>query len=238
MQWEKMDVMLLPTTGTIYTIVEVEADPIGLNSKLGYYTNFLNLMDLCAVAVPGGFQENGLPTGVSLIGPAGTEQELLDIGDKLHRALGIGPGVAHRALPPAIANPVSPPKRARLAVVGAHLSGMPLTHQLTERGATLVRQARTAPVYRLYALPGTKPPKPGLIRFEGAGFSIELEIWEMSFEGFGSFVAAIPPPLGIGTVALEDGQSVQGFVCETYATEGAQDISHFGGWRAFIRSQK
>lgn len=237
-EWEKMDCMLVPTTGSVYTIAEVEADPIVLNSNLGYYTNFLNLMDLCAVAVPSGFQENGLPTGVSIIGPAGTELELLEIADKLHRALGIGPGVARQPLPPAMARSAPALTRARLAVVGAHLSGMPLNHQLTERGATLIRQARTAPMYRLYALPGTKPPKPGLIRSENGGHSIELEIWEMSLEAFGSFVAAIPPPLGVGSVALEDGQSVQGFICETYATQGAQDISHFGGWRAFIRSQK
>jgi len=101
-----------------------------------------------------------------------------------------------------------------------------------------VRRARTAPHYRLYALPGTMPPKPGLLRCaDGAGTNIEVELWRMPVGGYGSFVAQIPAPLGIGTLALEDGSTVQGFVCESAAIAGARDISAFGGWRAFVASQ-
>jgi allophanate hydrolase len=125
----------------------------------------------------------------------------------------------------------------RLAVVGAHLSGMPLNSQLTQAGATLVRAAKTAAKYRFYALPGTTPPKPGLVRVESGGAGIELEIWEMSAEAFGNFVAAIPAPLGVGTIELEDGDTVQGFLCEAYAVASATDISHFRGWRAYVRSR-
>jgi len=123
----------------------------------------------------------------------------------------------------------------KVAVVGAHLSGQPLNHQLTSRSATLVRTCRTAACYALYALPNTTPPKPGLLRVK-EGVAIEVEVWEMSVEAFGSFVAAIPPPLGIGTIQLKDGEGVKGFLCESYALEGARDISGFGGWRRFLAS--
>jgi allophanate hydrolase len=236
-EWAKMDLLLLPTTGTTYTIAEVEAEPISLNVNLGYYTNFVNLLDLCAVAVPGGFQSNGLPAGVSLIAPAGSDQSLWNIADALHRSLKVGTGVGKNPIPQS-RRPImsTTQKLAKLAVVGAHLSGMPLNHQLTDIGAVLVRKAKTAPCYRLFALPGTVPPKPGLVRVsDPTGVAIELEVWEMSLEAFGGFVAAIPPPLGIGTVLLDDGQAVQAFLCESYAVEGARDISKFGGWRAFLK---
>jgi len=129
------------------------------------------------------------------------------------------------------------PERIKLAVVGAHLTGQPLNHQLTSRAATLVRTCRTADCYCLYALPGTTPPKPGLIRVKaGQGANLEVEVWEMAPEAFGTFVAAIPPPLGIGTLELEDGDLVKGFICEAYAIEGATDITHFGGWRKYLLS--
>jgi allophanate hydrolase len=241
-EWRKMDAMLLPTAGTIYTIAEIEANPIVLNTNLGYYTNFVNLLDLCAVAVPAGFQASkGLPAGVSLIAPAGLDRTLLELGSALHRALGIGPGVAKQPIlqvDAATKKTMSAPTHTTIAVVGAHLSRMPLNHQLTELGGVLVRAARTAPTYRLYALPGTTPPKPGLIRANDGqpGASIELEIWDLSHESFGRFVAAIPSPLGIGTIRLEDGTAVQGFLCEPFAIKGAKDISEFGGWRAYIKS--
>jgi allophanate hydrolase len=239
-QWQKMDVLLLPTAGTIYTLAQVEADPIVLNTNLGYYTNFVNLMDLCAVAVPGGFQSNGLPAGVSVIAPSGSDFWLAEVADELHRALGVGPGVAKHPLRagPARVQETRLSQMIKLAVVGAHLSGMPLNHQLTQRGATVVRAAKTSPDYRFYALPGTAPPKPGLVRVGRGetGGQIDLEIWEMSAEAFGTFVAAIPPPLGIGTIQLEDGSSVQGFLCESCAIADARDITSFGGWRAFIKS--
>jgi allophanate hydrolase len=235
-QWKSMDVLLLPTAGTIYTIEQVQADPFQLNSNLGFYTNFVNLLDLCGVAVPAGFAADGLPFGVSLIAPAGTESSILRIGDALHRSSGCGVGAARAMLPAPVPFKGSQ-GRTRLAVVGAHLSGMPLNHQLVDRNATLIASTKTASRYRLYALPGTNPPKPGLVRVAEGGASIELEIWEMSHEAFGHFVAAIPSPLGIGTLELLDGSTVQGFACESYAVAGATDITHFGGWRAYMKSR-
>jgi allophanate hydrolase len=237
-QWERMDLLLIPTTGTAYTVEQIERNPIELNSNLGRYTNFVNLMDLCAIAIPAGFGDENVPFGVSLVAPAGRDEDLLEIGDALHRSLGIGAGVGRVPLAPSTPRPRPIAPRARLAVVGAHLSGMPLNHQLTDRRASLVRASKTAPCYRLYALPGTTPPKPGLIRVAGGeGVSVELEIWEMSHEAFGSFVATIPAPLGIGQILLEDGTSVQGFLCESVALTGARDISSFGGWRAFMKAK-
>lgn len=242
-QWERMDVLAVPTAGRCYPMADVERDPVGPNATLGYYTNFVNLLDLCAVAVPSGFQPDGLPFGVTLIAPAGADGWALELAGAYHRATGLPLGATRCRQPDRSAPPPAPaaPGRVQLAVVGAHLSGQPLNHQLTDRGAVLVRACRTSPRYRLYALPGTTPPKPGLIRSAAgngpaAGGGIEVEVWEMSAEAFGTFVAAIPPPLGVGTVELEDGTGVKCFLCEGYAVAGAQDISHFGGWRAYLRS--
>ena len=218
-----MDVLALPTTGTIFTHQEIQAEPIKRNTDLGYYTNFVNLMDLAAVAAPAGFRANGLPFGVSFIGRAHTDETLLALAD---RYLG--------APEPLFA---SPRGCVNIAVVGAHLAGQPLNWQLTERGARLVRTCRTAADYRLYALAGGSPPKPGLIRdpkFSGPG--IEVEVWAMPENQAGSFLALIPPPLGVGTVALADGGSVQCFLCEPYAIPVATEITQFGGWRAYLRS--
>jgi len=235
-EWARMDVMLLPTSGTTYRIAEVEADPITLNSNLGYYTNFVNLMDLSALAVPAGFRPSGLPFGVTLIGRAFADPALALIGDKLHRALPDASfGGTGEPLPASPVKPVAAGKIA-LAVVGAHLSGQPLNHQLAGRDARLLRTAKTAAGYSLYALAGTQPAKPGLVRDGGAG-GIEIEIWELDAAGFGSFVAEIPSPLGIGTLTLDDGSKVKGFLCEPHAIEGAEDITGFGGWRAWLRSK-
>jgi len=237
-EWAKMDVMLLPTTGTTYTIEAVLADPVTLNSNLGLYTNFVNLMDLSAIAVPGGFRPNGLPFGVTLIGRAFEDAKIAGLADRLHRASD-KPSVGGTALPLPPASPV-PRKavRVQLAVVGAHLTGQPLNWQLTDRKATFLRTARTASGYSLYALAGTVPAKPGLIRDgEGQGL-IEVEIWELDFAGFGSFVAEIPPPLGIGTVTLEDGGTVKCFLGEAYAAAGAEDITGFGGWRNWLNQDR
>ena len=237
-EWARMDALLLPTTGTTYTIAALLADPVALNSNLGFYTNFVNLMDLSAIAVPGGFRPNGLPFGVTLIGRAFEDHKIAGLADRLHRALA-NPTVGGTGLPLPPATPVSAkPARVQVAVVGAHLSGQPLNWQLTDRKATLVRTARTAPGYSLYALAGTVPAKPGLIR-DGVGAGlIELEIWEMDFAGFGSFVAEIPPPLGIGTVTLEDGGTVKCFLGEAYAVAGAQDVTAFGGWRNWLNRER
>ena len=231
--WQKMDVLLLPTTGTTYTIEQVLADPVALNSNLGRYTNFVNLMDLSAVAVPAGFRPNGLPFGVTLIGRAFEDGMVAGLADRLHRTLADATiGATGWPLPPVAAAP--PATGYRIAVVGAHLSGQPLNHQLTALDARLVGTARTAPGYSLYALPGTVPAKPGLIRDGQGSGRIEIEIWELDAAGFGRFVAAIPAPLSLGTIALEEGRTVQGFLCEAHAVTGAEDITDFGGWRAWL----
>ncbi len=236
--WRDADVLLLPTTGTTYTRAQVEADPVRLNTNLGHYTNFANLFDLAAVAVPAGLRPNGLPCGVSLVGTAGTDRALLLLGDRLHRQSGgsLGGTDALLADTRTLSPPVSPPGCTLVAVVGAHLTGQPLNHQLTSRGARLTAATRTAPGYRLYALPGTTPPKPGLVRDPDVEASIEVEVWAVPTIGFGSFVAAIPAPLGIGSVALADGSSVSGFICEPFAVAGAREITRFGGWRAYLAS--
>jgi allophanate hydrolase len=233
-EWAKMDVLLLPTTGTTYTIGEVLGDPARLNSNLGYYTNFVNLMDLAATAVPGGFRPNGLPFGVTLLGRAFEDEKIARLADWLHREIA-DPTVGGTGLKlPDGRAIVALSSKVEIAVVGAHLSGQPLNRQLTERNARLVRTARTAPGYRLYALADAVPAKPGLIR-DGAGQGlIELEIWEMDHAAFGSFVAEIPPPLGIGTVTLENGGTVKGFLCEAHAVAAAEDITTFGGWRNWL----
>ena len=232
--WRKLDVLLLPTTGTTYRIEEVLADPIRLNSNLGHYTNFVNLLDLAALALPAGLRaSNGLPFGITLVGPAFSDDALLALGARFHCALGGNIGVT----PAKIAEqplPLVKNEGVLLAVVGAHLRGQPLNHQLTSRRARFVRRTRTAPCYRLYALANTQPPKPGLRRVaEKLPQGIEIEVWALDEAGFGSFVAEIPPPLGIGTLELEDGGSVKGFLCEPIGLEGARDITEFGGWLAY-----
>lgn len=235
--WKDIDVLMLPTTGTIYKVSDVEADPIRLNTNLGYYTNFVNLLDLSAVAVPAGFRSTGLPFGVTFIGRAFADHALLQLADRFHRLNGGplgGTSVALDSTPP-IAPAEAPPGCVALAVLGAHLTGQPLNYQLTERGAKLMRACRTAPEYRLYALSRTVPAKPGLVRepgFQGPG--IEAEVWAVPEDAFGTFVAAVPPPLTIGTVTLEDGSSVKGFLCEPWAVQNAQEITSLGGWRAYL----
>jgi allophanate hydrolase len=235
--FSELDVLLLPTTGTTYRIDEVLADPVRLNSNLGHYTNFVNLLDLAALALPAGFREsNNLPFGVTLVGPAFSDDTLLALGGRFHAATGGCIGVTSAKIS---GQPLAIKKESGilLAVVGAHLRGQPLNHQLTSRHARFVRQTHTSPRYRLYALPNTQPPKPGLRRVtETLPQGIEIEVWALDDAAFGSFVAEIPPPLGIGTLELEDGSSVKGFLCEPIALEGAQDITSFGGWRAYRQS--
>jgi allophanate hydrolase len=236
--WSTIDVLLLPTAATIYTIADIEREPITLNSNLGRYTNFVNLLDLAALAVPSGFRRDGLPFGVTLVAPAGRDLALCLLGSRLQREAKLPLGATAHALPKASAAARLPlTGTVHVAVVGAHLSGEPLNHQLTERGGRLVRTCRTAPRYKLYALPGSTPAKPGLVRRTETGTAIELEVWEVPERHFGSFVAGIPAPLAIGTVELDDGTTAKGFLCESYATYDAPDISRYGGWRAFIASQ-
>jgi len=236
--WDQIDLLLVPTAPTHYTMKAMQADPVALNRNLGAYTNFVNLLDYAALSVPSSLRDDGLPFGVTLIGPCGSDWQLADLGQRYHHATGLPVGATGQALPaPIPIAGIRPEATVRVAVVGAHLSGMPLNGQLTERGARLVESAHTAPDYRLFALPGTTPPKPGMLRVAtGEGAAIALEIWEMPAKHYGSFVAMIPSPLGIGTLQLSDWRTVQGFVCETHATLGATDISSFGGWRAYMAS--
>jgi allophanate hydrolase len=246
--WDRIDVLLLPTAPTHYTMAQMQADPVALNRNLGAYTNFVNLLDYAALSVPSALRPDGLPFGVTFVGPCGSDWQLAELGQRYHLATGLPQGATGEPLPPPAPIPGLSPhprplaqgegaKTVQVAVVGAHLSGMPLNRQLTERGATLVGTAQTAPDYRFYALPGTVPPKPGLLRVApGEGARIALEVWQMPIEHYGSFVALIPAPLGIGTLALADGRGVQGFLCEAQALQGAHDITHLGGWRAYIAS--
>ncbi|MDY6980344.1 MAG: allophanate hydrolase [Pseudomonadota bacterium] len=233
---QQVDFLVTPTAGTIYTIEEVLADPIRLNSNLGYYTNYMNLLDCSAVAVPVGFLDNGLPWGMTLVAPAMADRKLLSYANRWQQALELSPGATQRALVESRINPVSHEETIPVVVCGAHLQGLPLNWQLTERGAILQAQTRTAAAYRMVALPGGPPYRPGLIRDDQAGQRIEVEVWSVPKAEFGSFVAGIPAPLGIGKLELEDGRWLPGFICEGYATENATDITEQGGWRHYLAS--
>ncbi|MBI1283210.1 MAG: allophanate hydrolase [Thiobacillus sp.] len=232
--WNDIDVMLTPTAGTIYRVDEMQADPIRLNSKLGYYTNFMNLLGLAATAVPAGFQNDGLPFGITLIAPPHQDGPLLHLASRMQQALGGKLGATGQALPPAEPLNLLPDGQVRVAVVGAHLSGLPLNYQLVERNARLVATTQTAPTYRLYALSDGK--RPGLIQVQEGGAAIACEVWEMPASQFGSFVAGIPAPLGIGKLKLADGSSVNGFICEGIGVADAKDITEYGGWRGWLAS--
>jgi len=216
--WQQADALLLPTAPTLFTAAEIAEEPFARNTLLGTYTNFVNLLDLCAIAVPAGGRADGLPFGVSLIAPAGAEDGLVALASQWCGEDGAAAAAGTVAL----------------AVVGAHLSGEPLNGQLVALGARLRETVRSAPTYRLYALADTEPAKPGLVGGAPAeGDGIELEIWELAVAAFGQLVAAVPPPLSIGTVTLADGRAVKGFLCESSAVTGAPDITAHGGWRAY-----
>jgi allophanate hydrolase len=222
--WAQCDLLLVPTAPRHPTFAEVAAEPLAINSELGTFTNFVNLLGWCALALPAGSTADGLPFGITLIGRGGLDAALARAGAAwLHEPAS--------ALPQPASEPTLP-----LVVVGAHLQGLPLNGQLTERGATLDRRTRTAPLYRLFALPGTQPPKPGLLRVGPGGHAIEVEVWRMPQAQLGSFLALVPSPLSLGTLQLEDGSSAHGFLCEPIALEGAADISAHGGWRAYLAS--
>jgi allophanate hydrolase len=290
-QFEAIDALALPTAPTLYAVDQVLADPIGLNSRLGTYTNFVNLLDLCGVAVPaalhhGGGSDSGVspadfspppcgegsgvgvepsgitvphgttphpdpppqggrefragasgltPFGITLLAPGGNDGLLAAIGRQFHADTGLPIGALGRKQSALAPLSDVPGDAVPLAVVGAHLSGMPLNHELRIHQARFVEATATAPDYRLYALHGTTPPKPGLLRVAaGEGSAIAVEVWAMPPEPFGRFTAAVPPPLSIGSVRLTDGRWVKGFLVEAEAVNGARDISGFGGWREFV----
>jgi allophanate hydrolase len=235
-----IDALAVPTVPTVYTIEQVQEDPIGLNSRLGTYTNFVNLLDLCALALPASFHRDGTPFGITLLAQAGHDAALASIGRVFHADTGLPLGALGVAQPPLASMSTRPADgEIAIAVVGAHLSGMPLNGELKSFGARYLERTTTAASYRLFALSDCAPPKPGLIRVGGAdGAAIEVEIWALPTEKFGRFVAAVPPPLAIGTLEVADGRKVKGFLVETEATRGARDISVFGGWRAFLEQLK
>lgn len=231
---EGLDFIVTPTAGTLYRRIDVAAEPIQLNANLGYYTNFMNLLDYAAVAVPAGFGDNGLPYGVTLFSGAFADEALLAYAARLQHALALPLGATgRRSAQGPLLSASARTDRFNLVVCGAHLSGLPLNSQLTERGGSLIAATVTAPHYRLYALPGGLPARPGLVRVAAGGAAIEVEIWSLPIAAIGDFLAQIPPPLAIGSVELADGSREKGFLCEAYAT-GARDISSFGGWRRFI----
>ncbi|TEW55291.1 allophanate hydrolase [Psychromonas sp. RZ22] len=232
---ETLDCVVTPTTGTTYTIADVEADPIQLNSNLGYYTNFMNLLDYAAIAVPAGFLASGLPYGITLFGPAFSDRLLLSAGAKIQQLNNFTLGATEQAL-----NDVSDKasdEQIDIAVCGAHLTGFPLNHQLTERGGYLVKSCNTSADYRFYALAGGPPFRPGLIRVAEDGAAIEVEVWRIPVSTVGSFLQGIGQPLGLGKVELDDSSWVTSFICEGYAIDSATDITHFGGWRAYFASK-
>jgi allophanate hydrolase len=249
--WSNADLLMTPTAGTIYRRREVDADPIRLNANLGFYTNFMNLFELCGVAVPAGFRADGLPFGVTLVGPSQADRALLRVAGRLHRAWVSTLGALGVPIPP----PAHPAAAVRdgymaLAVCGAHMEGLPLNHQLRERGGYFIRAATTAHRYRLFALPpvprdptgaapaGLVPPgpaRPGLVRSARDGAAIALEVWALPTHEVGAFLAGIPAPLGLGQIELDSGERVTGFLCESDGTAGATDITAYGGWRHYLK---
>lgn len=233
-----LDVMVIPTAGTIYTIEELLDDPIRLNSNIGHYTNFMNLLDYAGIAVPAGILDSGLPFGITFVGPAWSDRKLLSFGGEWQQLMGMPLGATKTPLPELAAREaVADTGYIELAVCGAHLEGLPLNFQLLERDAELVKVTKTAEKYKFYALAGGPPFRPGLIRTDNGGTSIEVEVWKVPGEQLGSFLAGIPQPLGLGKVELVDGSWVTSFICEGYAIADAEDISHFGGWRNYMAAK-
>ena len=235
-QMAGLDFLALPTAGTIYTVAQLRYEPIVYNSHLGHYTNFVNFFGLSALALPAGFRPDGMPFGITLVANANAERALLAFGAKWQRTVSLPLGKTASTLPPEALDPVVVEERVSIAVVGAHMSGLPLNGQLTALGGRLESAAVSAPIYRLYALPGGPPFRPGMVRTADGGGAVELEIWSLPSAAVGAFVSQIPAPLGIGTVVLGNGSTVLGFLCESHATADAHDITGMGGWRAYLKS--
>ncbi|MEI7189510.1 allophanate hydrolase [Dickeya dianthicola] len=229
----EFDALVVPTAPTIHTQEEMKQQPVAYNSQFGFYTNFTNLADLCGLALPAPFRDDGLPAGITLIAPAWHDAALAAFGQRWQSVTALPLGATGKTMPPVPVQELASPHHVRLAVVGAHLSGMPLNFQLLTRNAVKVEDTVTSADYRLYALANTHPPKPGLVN-TGQGQPIAVELWDIPLARFGEFVAEIPSPLGIGTLTLADGRHVKGFICEPAALAGAEDITAFGGWRAFV----
>ena len=236
--WRDVDVLCLPSAPGLPTYEAIQNDPIGANSVLGTYTNFVNLLGWAALATPAGFTRSGLPFGVTWVAPGGADDALLALGSRwtAYRALALGANLrdAGSERPPMLSAPQH--DAHPIAVVGAHLSGMPLNSQLQTVGARLKQVTETSASYRLYHIPNTTPPKPGLVRVQEGGRAIALEVYDVPSWAVSTFLAQIPSPLGLGKIELANGDWVTGFICEPWACEGATDVSQYGGWRAYIEA--
>ncbi|MBK0034236.1 allophanate hydrolase [Erwinia sp. S43] len=233
----QFDALVVPTSPTIHTLEEMKQEPVRYNSQFGTYTNFTNLADLSALALPGPFRADGLPAGITVIAPAWYDRALAEFGRRWQQQQALSLGATGLPQPASRTSLPASPLHVRIAVVGAHLTGMPLNHQLTRRDAVLVEETTTAACYRLYALANTTPAKPGLAK-DSAGAAITVELWDIPLARFGEFVAEIPAPLGIGTLELADGRTVKGFICEPAALAEATEITAFGGWRNWLARQE
>jgi allophanate hydrolase len=231
---EQVDVVITPTAGSCYSIDQVLADPVALNSQLGYYTNFMNLLDYAAISVPSGFYQNGVGFGFTIFSRAYSDKLLLSLAARIQSSHPMTLGALSKIYSPTSSNTLSPSETIDVVVCGAHLQGLPLNWQLTERGATFVQATATSANYRFYALAGGPPKRPGLIRDSNNGVAIDVEVWRVPKANFGSFVAEIPHPLGIGKVELADGSWCSGFICEPEGIVGAEEITRFGSWKAYL----
>ena len=231
-----IDILCVPTIPTFASVADLKADPIGPNSRLGTYTNFVNLMDMCGIAVPVAARSDGRPGSVTLLAPAGRDAHIAAIASVLHRRSNATLGATGWALPELVAagTAVGADETA-LAVVGAHMSGLPLNVELTRLGGRFIRATKTAASYHLYRLPGGPPMRPGMIRTDG-GAAIDLEVWALQTSAVGTFMQGVPAPLSIGTVILEDGSQVLGFLCESLATQDAEDVTRYGSWRKYLEA--
>jgi len=235
--WSEIQVLAIPTAGTIYRRAQIEASPLQLNSNLGFYTNFMNLLDLAGVAVPAGFSADALPFGITLAAPAWSDYALLALAARFQAGQASRQGALSALVPAEPDFSFTPPMDSiAVAVCGAHLEGLALNHQLRNLGAVLRERTRTAAQYRFYALPGGPPLRPVLVRVAQQGAAIEVEVWSVPSAAFGGFVAQIPAPLAIGKVQLADDSQVCGFLCEGQAVSQALDITAHGGWRAYLAS--
>jgi allophanate hydrolase len=233
--WTEINALCLPTAPSVYELTQVEAENVRLNSRLGTYTNFVNLLDLCGLAVPAVITADRKPYGVTFLAPSGRDGFLAGLAQAFEAASRLPLGAARTPparpamLPPAPADT----DMIEVALFGAHMRGLPLNRDIVALGGRYVRCVETAAIYRCFLLPGAVP-RPGVLRVDKGGASIEAEIWAMPPDGFGRFVVSVPPPLGFGTIVLSDESQVKGFLVEAAATAGARDISHFGSWRAFL----
>jgi allophanate hydrolase len=233
---ESVDLFCVPTIPTFYTCADLEADPVGPNSRFGTYTNFVNLLDMCGIAVPVKDREDGRPGSVTLLAACGRDAQIAALGANLHHKNNPEIGATGWSLPTQLElTEASDPNEIAIAVVGAHMSGLPLNHELTRLGGRFLKAAKTSDSYRLFSLPDGPPSRPGLI-FDNDGQAIELEVWVIPESKMGAFVKGIPRPLGIGTVVLENGETVNGFICEFSGVTGAEDVTAFGSWRHYLNS--